>query len=62
TLMPPHVFTGISGFKLTPSGANATCSGTDCGPGKAMFNKNDPSAKRFDSDPDAGIEIRIICP
>ena len=46
---------------MTPGGSSATCDNPNCGPNNAFYKEDDYGAQRYDSSPNAGININISC-
>ncbi|CAD6914362.1 unnamed protein product [Tilletia controversa] len=61
TLISPHAYSGPASFTMTPGGSSATCDNPNCGPNNAFYKPDDYSSQRYDSSPNAGINIDISC-
>ncbi|KDQ13199.1 hypothetical protein BOTBODRAFT_188719 [Botryobasidium botryosum FD-172 SS1] len=61
TLIPPHQYSARAAFQMTPGGSSAVCDNANCGRNNAFFKFDDYSAQRYDSNPNAGINIQITC-
>ncbi|KAL9932027.1 hypothetical protein V8E36_009095 [Tilletia maclaganii] len=61
TLISPHQYSAYAQFTMTPGGSSATCDNPNCGPNNAFYKEDDYGAQRYDSSPNAGININISC-